>query len=479
MIPDPATAQIDPFYAHPTLSLICTIVDPITKQPYSRDPRNIAKKAEAYLKQTGIADTVVLRPRGRVLRLRRRPLRSVAAERGLLLPRQRRGRVEHRPRGVPEPRLQDAPQGGLLPRPADRHARRPAPGDDDRRSWRAASRSRSATTRWRRGGQCEIDMKFNRLLPCADQLMWFKYVVKNVARKHGKTATFMPKPLFGDNGSGMHCHQSLWKEGKPLFAGDGYARPLARWRSTTSAASSSTPSRSRAHQPDDQQLPPPGAGLRGAGQPGVLEPQPLGVACRIPITGPEPQDAPHRGPLPRPELQPVPGVQRDADGRPRRHPEQDRPGRSARQGHLRALARGAEGRAAHAGQPRGGARRARAGPRVPAPGRRLHQGRHPRVDRLQAQRRSSTRSACARRRTSSSSTSTFRFVRGERRSRSPRAPQTDRRGAGLSLSLSLSLLPPRLGGGREGGAGWGWGVGGRGCEGGPEGWRPGGANDAG
>ena len=72
-------------------------------------------------------------------------------------------------------------------------------------------------------GQCEIGMRFDRLVPCADQLMWFKYVVKNVARKHGKAATFMPKPLFGDNGSGMHCHQSLWKEGKPLFAGDGYA----------------------------------------------------------------------------------------------------------------------------------------------------------------------------------------------------------------------------------------------------------------
>jgi glutamine synthetase len=73
------------------------------------------------------------------------------------------------------------------------------------------------------GGQCEIGMKFNTLTSCADQLMWFKYVVKNVVRKHGKTATFMPKPMFGDNGSGMHTHQSIWKDGKPLFAGDGYA----------------------------------------------------------------------------------------------------------------------------------------------------------------------------------------------------------------------------------------------------------------
>ena len=96
-------------------------------------------------------------------------------------------------------------------------------GDDAHPRWRRASRSRSVTTRSRRAGQCEIGCKFDTLRRCADQLMWFKYVVKNIAKKHGKTATFMPKPLFGDNGSGMHCHQSIWKEGKPLFAGDGYA----------------------------------------------------------------------------------------------------------------------------------------------------------------------------------------------------------------------------------------------------------------
>ena len=122
MIPDPTTAKIDPFYAHPTLSLICNVYDPITKQPYSRDPRHIARKAEAYLKPTGIADTCFIGPEAEFfvfddVRFDSQP------NAGVLLPRQRRGRLEHGPRGVPEPRLQDAPQGGLLPGPADRHAR--------------------------------------------------------------------------------------------------------------------------------------------------------------------------------------------------------------------------------------------------------------------------------------------------------------------------------------------------------------------
>ena len=218
--------------------------------------------------------------------------------------------------------------------------------------------------------------------------MWFKYVVKNVARKHGKTATFMPKPLFGDNGSG-HARAPVALEGGQAPLRRRRLRGLsARWRSTTSAASSSTRSRSR-RSPTRRRT------RYRRLVPGFEAPVNLAYSSRNrsasrahPDHRPEPEDAPHRGALPRPELQPVPRVQRDADGRARRHPEQDRPGRSARQGHLRPLARGAEGRAAHAGQPRGGARHAREGPRVPAPRRRLHEGRDPRVARLQAQRRS-------------------------------------------------------------------------------------------
>ena len=142
------------------------------------------------------------------------------------------------------------------------------------------------------GGQCEIGMKFNRLLPCADQLMWFKYIVKNVVRKAGKTATFMPKPLFGDNGSGMpRAPVALEAEGSPLFGGDGYAglqrdrAPLHRRDHQAREVACC------AHEPDDEQLPPARPGLRGAGEPGVLEPQPLGLLSH-PDHRAEPEDAP-------------------------------------------------------------------------------------------------------------------------------------------------------------------------------------------
>ena len=202
-------------------------------------------------------------------------------------------------------------------------------------------------------------MRFDSLVKMADQLMWYKYVVKNVARKHGKTATFMPKPLFGDNGSGMHCHQSIWKGGKPLFAGDGYAGLLedgaalhrrhpqararargvhaTRRRTATSGSCRATRRRSTSRTR---------ARNRSA-------------SCRIPMYSPSPKAKRVEVRFPDPVLQPVPRVRGDADGRPRRHREQDRSGRAARQEHLRAVARGAEGRPDDAGQPRRGARRAR------------------------------------------------------------------------------------------------------------------------
>ncbi len=222
MIPDASSAKIDPFFAYPTLSLVCSIFDPITKQPYSRDPRHIARKAEAYLKQTGIADTAFMGPEAEFF-----VFDDVRFDHS----RPNAGFYQlDSSEGWWNSGRDEGPNLGYKTRPKEGYF--PVPPTDTLANLRMEmmlalqasgieveiGHHEVAT-----GGQCEIGMKFNRLLPCADQLMWFKYVIKNVARKNNKSVTFMPKPLFGDNGSGMHCHQSLWKDGKPLFGGDGYA----------------------------------------------------------------------------------------------------------------------------------------------------------------------------------------------------------------------------------------------------------------
>jgi glutamine synthetase len=222
MLPDPATAVIDPFLEVPTLSFICDVVDPTTREPYGRDPRYIARKAEKYLKSTGIADTVYFGPEAEFFIFD--SVRFDAQTNGAFYEldsiegRWNSGKAE--------------PGGNLGYKPAYKGGYFPVSPTDTLTD----IRSQMVMTMEKVGievethhhevataGQCEIDMKFSTLTRMADQLMWYKYIVKNVAKKNGKTATFMPKPLFGDNGSGMHCHQSLWKNGKPLFAGDQYA----------------------------------------------------------------------------------------------------------------------------------------------------------------------------------------------------------------------------------------------------------------
>ena len=125
-------------------------------------------------------------------------------------------------------------------------------------------------------GQGEIDMRFDKLVQMADKLMWFKHIVKNVSHRNGKTATFMPKPMFGDNGNGMHCHQSLWKDGKPLFAGDGYAGLSDTALYYIGGIFKHAHVHRGLHEPDHQQLPAARSGLRGSGESRVLEPQSLG-----------------------------------------------------------------------------------------------------------------------------------------------------------------------------------------------------------
>jgi glutamine synthetase len=221
IIPDATTARMDPFTQYPTLSLIANIVDPITREPYSRDPRNIAKKAEKYLKSTGIADVVYFGPEAEFfvfddIRFDSQPNQSyyfVDSVEG----RWNSGREEF-------PNLGYKPnyKGGYFPvAPTDSLVNLRAEMVQtlvDLGIYVETAHHEVATA-----GQCEIDMRFMPMVQMADTLMWFKYIVKNVARRNGKTATFMPKPLYGDNGSGMHCHQSLWKGEKPLFPGDGYA----------------------------------------------------------------------------------------------------------------------------------------------------------------------------------------------------------------------------------------------------------------
>jgi glutamine synthetase len=221
IIPDPATARMDPFCAEPTLSMICDIADPLTREPYSRDPRNIAKKAEAYLKSTGIGDTVFMGPEAEFFIFD--DIRYESRSNGAFY---EIDSVE----GSWNTGRDEGPNLGYKPRPKEGYF--PVPPMDKFQDLRTemvlvleklgieieAQHHEVATA-----GQAEIDMKFRPLVQMADQLMWFKYVLKNVAYRNNHTVTFMPKPLYGDNGSGMHIHCSIWKGGKPLFAGDKYA----------------------------------------------------------------------------------------------------------------------------------------------------------------------------------------------------------------------------------------------------------------
>jgi glutamine synthetase len=221
VIPDASTAKIDPFFEVPTLVLICDIKDPITFESYSRDPRFIARKVENYLKSTGIGDTVYIGPEAEFFIFD--DIRFESA--------QNRAFYEiDSIEGAWNTGRDEGPNLGYKPRYKEAYF--PVPPMDKFQDLRTemllvleglgieieAQHHEVAS-----GGQAEIDMRFKPLLEMADQLVWFKYVLKNVANRAGHTVTFMPKPLFGDNGSGMHTHVSIWKDGKPLFAGDQYA----------------------------------------------------------------------------------------------------------------------------------------------------------------------------------------------------------------------------------------------------------------
>ncbi|HVZ01586.1 MAG TPA: type I glutamate--ammonia ligase [Dongiaceae bacterium] len=219
--PDCATAVLDPFAAQPTVVIYCDILEPLTGQNYGRDPRSIAKKAEAFVKSSGIGDTVYVGPEAEFfvfddvrydVTMEKTFVEFTSEEAPYVTGKKfEEGNHGHHMKI----------KGGYFPvAPLD------SAGD---------LRSEMLTTLAAMGvevekhhhevapAQHELGVKFGTLVNCADAMQKYKYVVKNVAHNYGKTATFMPKPVKGDNGSGMHVHQSIWKDGKPLFAGNGYA----------------------------------------------------------------------------------------------------------------------------------------------------------------------------------------------------------------------------------------------------------------
>ncbi len=220
LIPVPETAKIDPFIEATTLSLICNIIDPITREGYSRDPRFIASKAEAYLKSTGIGDTAYFGPEPEFFIFDDVRFESTCNQSFYAVDsiegRWNTGRDEY-------------PNLGYKPRHKEGYF--PCAPTDSTVDLRnemvevlqsVGMRIEASHHEVASGGQCEIDMRFDSLVSMGDTVQWFKYIIKNVAVRNGKTVTFMPKPIYGDNGSGMHIHSSIWKDGENLFSGDGY-----------------------------------------------------------------------------------------------------------------------------------------------------------------------------------------------------------------------------------------------------------------
>ncbi|HUZ66557.1 MAG TPA: type I glutamate--ammonia ligase, partial [Beijerinckiaceae bacterium] len=221
LMPDPGTACMDPFFAASTMSIVCDILEPSTGEPYNRDPRGIAKKAEAYLKSTGVGDTAYFGPEAEFfvfddVRFKADPYNTGFQVDQIELPsnmdtQYEGGNLGHRIRT----------KGGYFPVP-------PQDSSQDMRGEMLAAMANMGVKVEKHhhevaSAQHELGMKFDTLVKMADHMQIYKYCIHQVAHSYGKSATFMPKPIFGDNGSGMHVHQSIWKGGKPAMAGNKYA----------------------------------------------------------------------------------------------------------------------------------------------------------------------------------------------------------------------------------------------------------------
>ncbi|BAB74027.1 type I glutamate--ammonia ligase [Anabaena sp. FACHB-709] len=224
MVLDPNTAWIDPFMEVPTLSIVCSIKEPRTGEWYNRCPRVIAQKAIDYLVSTGIGDTAFFGPEAEFFIFDSARFAQNANEGYYFLDSVEGAWNSGKEGTADKPNLAYKPRfkEGYFPVS-------PTDSFQDIRTEMLLTMAKLGVPIEKHhhevatGGQCELGFRFGKLIEAADWLMIYKYVIKNVAKKYGKTVTFMPKPIFGDNGSGMHCHQSIWKDGKPLFAGDQYA----------------------------------------------------------------------------------------------------------------------------------------------------------------------------------------------------------------------------------------------------------------
>ena len=221
LMPDASTAVMDPFAAKPSLILFCDIVEPSTGQSYARDPRSTAKAAEAYVRASGVGDTVLVGAEAEFF-----VFDSVRFSAGRNYAMYQLDSIEG-----PEAAMKDYPEGNMGHRPGIKGGYFPVPPVDNESDLRAEMLSVMGEMGLPiekhhhevAQSQHELGTRFTTLVKMADQMQIYKYCVHNVANSYGKTATFMPKPIWGDNGSGMHTHQSIWRDGQPLFAGNGYA----------------------------------------------------------------------------------------------------------------------------------------------------------------------------------------------------------------------------------------------------------------
>ena len=379
LMPDPSSAILDPATEAPTLSLVCEIADPITRTPYAKDPRGVARRAEEHLRASGIADTAYFGPECEFF-----VLDEVHYDLG--------PNRSHYAVDSPEGYWNSGKPGlGYTARPKEGYFPA-APSDSlhDLRTEMVLTLERIGIPcefhhhEVASGGQCEIDLRFTTLMRMADQVMTYKYVVKNIARQHGKSVTFMPKPIYGDNGSGMHTHQSLWMEGTPLMADkSGYAGLSQLGRAYVGGLLAHAPALLAFCAPTTNSYRRLVPGFEAPVNLVYSQREPLGLHPHPDVLGLGEGEA-HRVSPARLGGEPVPRILGDAHGRARRHPERSRSRRARRLRPLRACERKHRPGARLALR---GARRARGRPRVPARGRRLLEGAHRDLDRVEARER--------------------------------------------------------------------------------------------